>query len=38
MNPEKWGAFGNPEHPAFWLAFLAANGLCIALVVLLFAP
>ena len=37
MNPEKWGAFGNPDHPAFWLAFLAASGLCITLFYLLLA-
>jgi len=35
MNPEKWGAFGKPEHPAFWLALLAANGTCLAMMYLL---
>jgi hypothetical protein len=35
MNPDKWGSFGNPEHPAFWLTFAAATSSCIALFYLL---
>ena len=31
VNLDKWGNFGNPEHPAFWVIFLSANGLSLAM-------
>lgn len=37
MSPEKWGEFGNPERPAFWLTFLAANATCLVLIYFLLA-
>ena len=35
MSTDKWGEFGNPERPAFWLAFATANATCLGLVYLL---
>jgi hypothetical protein len=31
VNIEKWGNFGNPEQPAFWIVFAAATGLTLTM-------
>jgi len=31
MNIEKWGNFGNPDEPAFWIVLVSANALSLLL-------
>jgi hypothetical protein len=31
VNIDKWGNFGNPEHPAFWIVFVSASTVSLAL-------
>jgi hypothetical protein len=35
VDIDKWGNFGNPEQPAFWIVFLSANGLTLAMLLAL---